>query len=641
MFRWIHHLPLRHKFLILSLVAFFMTAAPSVLVLSTSWRLYDGLKAEQAGLPPGKALLKLVRLTQEHRGLSSAVLSGEATKQADRVARQAAIDEAFAEIQGLYQGLPREALMPEFSALQRDWQALAARVTQVAVSPAESLKQHTALIARLLNFVEDEAGASGMALDADAASYYLITAAFRDLPRLSEKMGQARARGTMMLVKRSTDPDLRSALLTLADAAQGHRLDVERAVSKAEAGNPEAVQVLRKQLDEALASHTAMNTLVVDVAHQADTHAMAPARYFDETTVAIKKQFALSDAVVEQLDALLAERAQAEASRVGLTLAMVLAMLGVGAAVAVSISRNTSAAMRRAVESAEALARGDLSPRASSDQRDEAGQLLRAMASATDQLRQTISGIRDTSQSVATASSQIAQGNLDLSSRTESQASSLQQTASSMEEMSATVKHNADTALQANQLALQVSQGASESGRNFALVTEKMEAIKQASNKIAEINAVIDGIAFQTNILALNAAVEAARAGEQGRGFAVVAGEVRTLAQRSAQAAREIKSLIGDSVSRVEEGHGLAAQTGQSIERVITQIQQVSQLISEVATGNTEQSQGIAQVNQAVTHLDHATQQNAALVEESSAAAASLSDQAERLQQAVGQFRLA
>ncbi|MBH2016612.1 MAG: HAMP domain-containing protein [Burkholderiales bacterium] len=641
MFRWIHHLPLRHKFLVLSLVAFLMTAAPSVLVLSTSWRLYEGLQAEQAGLPPGKVLLQLVRLTQEHRGLSSAVLSGEATKQADRVARQTAIDETFAQVHRLYQDLPRQALMPELAALQRDWRGLADRVTQAGVSPADSLKQHTALIERLLHFVEDEVGASGMALDADTASYYLITAAFRDLPRLSEKMGLARARGTMMLVKRSTDADQRSVLLTLADAAQGNRQDMERAVAKAAAGNPDAVKPLRTRLDEALAAHTAMHALVSEVAHQADTHPMAPARYFDETTVAIKKQFALSEAVLHELDVLLAERAQAEATRVVVTLVVVALMLGLGAAVASGISRNTSAAMRRAVESAEALARGDLSPRASSDQRDEAGQLLRAMASATDQLRLTIGGIRDASQSVATASSQIAQGNLDLSSRTESQASSLQQTASSMEEMSATVRHNADTALQANQLALQVSQGAAESGRNFTLVTEKMEAIKQASNKIAEINAVIDGIAFQTNILALNAAVEAARAGEQGRGFAVVAGEVRTLAQRSANAAREIKSLIGDSVSRVEEGCGLATQTGQSIERVITQIQQVSQLIGEVASGNTEQSQGIAQVNQAVTHLDHATQQNAALVEESSAAAASLSDQADRLQSAVGRFRLA
>jgi methyl-accepting chemotaxis protein len=250
-------------------------------------------------------------------------------------------------------------------------------------------------------------------------------------------------------------------------------------------------------------------------------------------------------------------------------------------------------------------------------------------------------GIRAASESVATASGEIEQGNLDLSSRTETQASSLQETASSMEQMSATVRHNADTALEANRLSCQVASGATESGKSFAQVRQKMEAIKQTSARIADINAVIDGIAFQTNILALNAAVEAARAGEQGRGFAVVAAEVRSLAQRSAQAAREIKVLIADSTAQVDDGYQLAEATARSIDEVIVQVQRVSQLMGEVASGSNEQSQGIAQVNQAVTLLDQATQQNAALVEQSSAAASSLRDQAQRLQAAVGVFRLA
>ena len=249
--------------------------------------------------------------------------------------------------------------------------------------------------------------------------------------------------------------------------------------------------------------------------------------------------------------------------------------------------------------------------------------------------------IRAAADSLATSAAEIAQGNLDLSKRTEEQAATLESTASSMEELTGTVRHNADTASSAQQLAQQVSEGAAHSGRIFAQVTERMEAIKRSSTKIAEINAVIDGIAFQTNILALNAAVEAARAGEQGRGFAVVASEVRSLAQRSSEAAREIKVLIAESVDCVDQGYALAAETGESIDALIQRIQQASALMTQVATGNAEQSQGIAQVNQAVTLLDQTTQQNAALVEESSAAAASLSDQAQRLQMAVGRFRLA
>jgi len=640
-FGWIHHLPIGRKFLVLSLVALVMVAAPTLSVISTSWGLYRALEDERAGLPPVRLLLKMVRLTQEHRGLSNAVLNGEASKSADRQARQQAIDQVFAEVEQRYTALPREGLQPELKAMRASWQDVASRVSQAGIAPPDSLKAHTALVNRMLHFLEDETGASGMALDADMACYYLITAAFRDLPRLSEKMGLARARGTGMLVERSTDPDERSTLSTLVDASRTHFDDLERSLAKARAANPSVERVLAGPVEKAVAAHSRMQALALSVAKGADTHEMSGPQYFDATTQAILPQFALSDAVVEELDVLLTQRADAQRSEIIATLLVVLLMSGLGGMLAVAITRNTAQGMQNVVDAAEALSRGDLTLRASSSQRDEIGQVQRAISRAVAQLRDTMGGIRAASESVATASSQIEQGNLDLSSRTETQASSLQETASSMEEMSATVRHNADTALEANRLSSQVAGGAAESGRNFAQVRQKMEAIKQTSARIADINAVIDGIAFQTNILALNAAVEAARAEEQGRGFAVVAAEVRSLAQRSAQAAREIKTLIADSVAQVDEGYDLAEATARSIDEVIVQVQRVSQLMGEVASGSSEQSQGIAQVNQAVTLLDQATQQNAALVEESSAAASSLRDQAERLQAAVGTFRLA
>ncbi|TDP80815.1 methyl-accepting chemotaxis protein [Aquabacterium commune] len=643
MSQWIVNLPLRFKFVLLSVVALVMAGAPSFLVLTESVQTYQGLKQEQSGLKPAMGMLKLVRLTQEHRGMSAAILNGDSSKQAARAERQQAIDALFMSLGNEVHALGQSAMQDKLKALQAEWQGLSRQVSGGGVSAPESLKRHTHLVQQLLDAVEDEAAVSGLALDADAASYYLIRAALSDLPRLTESLGLARARGVSMLAQRSSDPQHSANLMSLLVSAQVSAHDLERDLARAREGNPDAVEVLQAPALKAREALAQARQLAQTVAATAagESIAMAPSQYFDQMTQAIQAQFALSERMSAQLEGLIAARAQAKGRGVAFTAGLVLAMLALGAVLATFITRTTTRAVACAVDAAEALAHGDLSRTLAQDRHDEVGQLLQAMSRATAELRQTVLGIKAASESVATASSQIAQGNMDLSARTENQASSLQETASSMEQMSATVRQNADTASSAQQLAQQVSEGAAHSGRIFAQVTERMEAIKRSSAKIAEINAVIDGIAFQTNILALNAAVEAARAGEQGRGFAVVASEVRSLAQRSSEAAREIKVLIAASVDCVDQGYALATETGESIDTLIQRIQQASALMTQVATGNAEQSQGIAQVNQAVTLLDQTTQQNAALVEESTAAAASLSDQAQRLQVAVGRFRLA
>ncbi len=316
-------------------------------------------------------------------------------------------------------------------------------------------------------------------------------------------------------------------------------------------------------------------------------------------------------------------------------------MLAAGSLFSWAIARSITVPLAEAVGAARRVAGGDLTLQLQRAGTDETAQLLGALAEMQQQLAGVVSRVRDNAESVATASSQIAQGNLDLSQRTETQASALQQTAASMEELSSTVGLNADIAAQANQLAGGAADVATRGGAVVQDVVQSMGAISTSSRKIGDIIAVIDGIAFQTNILALNAAVEAARAGEQGRGFAVVAGEVRSLAQRSAEAAREIKSLITGSMEQVDQGARLVAQAGSTMQEIVGAIGRVRDIVAEISHSSAEQRDGVRQVGSAVTQMDHATQQNAALVAESAAAASSLQTQARQLVDAVAVFRLA
>ena len=640
MTHWLGQLRLAHKFLILGVIALFMMALPASIAVRGEMAVWRMASGEAQGIMPAGQLLKLVQLTQQHRGLSANVLGGNQGLKADREARQAAVDELLPQVRESLLPLASPVLVEQWQALASQWAELSRAVGNGGVNGPQSFARHTALIELQLNLLADVADASGMSLDPHAHSYFLIQAVLTHLPRLTETLGQTRAQGSLTLARGEAGSAQRAQLAALTDLSRMHLRQARRSLEKATAAEPAYAERLGAPGRQAWEQAEAALTLTDQAIIQAETLSMAPTEFFAATTRQIDAQFALITAAFDTLSQTLADRERDSAGAL-LFMAGGLALLLVcGGALIWAISRNTTRAIAQAVQVAQTVAAGDLRSQIVVQGRDEPAQLLAALQTMNQSLVQVVAQVREGSDQIATASSQIATGNADLSQRTEEQASNLQQTAASMEQLTSTVQTNADTARQASTVVRGATEAAREGGATVGQVVSTMEAISQSSRKIHDIIGVIDGIAFQTNILALNAAVEAARAGEQGRGFAVVAAEVRNLAQRSAAAAKEIKQLISESVERVEAGTALVADAGQSVGRIVEQVARVNQLIDSIAAASAEQASGIGQVGNAVSQLDQVTQQNAALVEESAAAADSLQQQAQRLSGLVGRFQL-
>ncbi len=456
----------------------------------------------------------------------------------------------------------------------------------------------------------------------------------------------ARAVSARNLVIASSKPDADAEVKLIGAAHEAVGKGIRSVQEALKAAPPEAAVPLQKLLAQVQATEAAYGPIALEITRLASV---------GEKDAAIKK-------INEECRPLLAKLVgnlgafQAESDKISQqaidrsmrqfeSLRMQLIVLSVAVVIFAVVlgyltTRSIIGPLGEASAATEEFAHGNLARPLVARGHDEIAALVSSMEAMRQSLSGLVAGVREGSMSVSTASSEIAQGNQNLSTRTEQQASALQQTAASMEELGSTVRQNADNAVNANKLAHSASTIAQEGGVVVAQVVETMKGINDSSRKINDIISVIDGIAFQTNILALNAAVEAARAGDQGRGFAVVAGEVRTLAQRSAQAAKEIKQLITESVGRVEHGTALVDKAGTTMSEVVASIRSVTRLMGEISAASSEQSSGVSQVGEAVTLMDQATQQNAALVEEMSAAASSLRTQADDLVKSVSVFRI-
>ena len=641
---FLQRLDVSKRFLLLGLIALLLCVIPVTMQVRAAWQVMRTSALEAQGIAPARSLLKVIQLTQQHRGLTAMVLGGQSGQEARRAAKQQELEQAVGAATSLAER--RNADSPYRTAWSRnakDWAVLRERVSARGLAAGDSYAAHSKLVADLLLTMEESADEFGLSLDPELDSYKLMLATNFTLPALTEELGKTRARGaTLLAAKQTTSADLADIG---AMVARAHELmaRMTRDFDKAGAYNADLKAALAAPMRGAVDAAKASLQLAREQLLSEQTLSYPAPEYFANFTRTIDQLVEVNEQAMQYLGKTLEARVAAQRRELAVMTLLMTVMIALSAWVAIAAARSITGQLggepAMVMATAGAIAQGDLSATLAVPPGREQS-IAGAMVRMRDSLARTVSTVRQASESIATGSSQIASGSADLSQRTEEQASNLQQTAASMEQLNATVKNSADSAQQAATLAREASDVAARGGAVVSQVVATMGEIHSSSQRIADIIGTIDSIAFQTNILALNAAVEAARAGEQGRGFAVVAGEVRSLAQRAADAAKEIKALITASVDKVGAGTQQVDEAGRTMGDLVQHVRRVSDLVAEISAATQEQTSGIEQVNAAVTQLDQVTQQNAALVEQSTAAAESLKGQAQQLVQSVSVFRL-
>ena len=628
-----------HKLLFLGLIAGVLCAVPTYLYIRGANKEIREAMTEIQGLAPAAELVRLTQPLQSHRDLAAAVLSGDRALATLRTTKEKEVTAAFAQVRTV---MPPSAapLIKKLDTVEAEWKSLSNAIKDQAFPVEDSFNRHTKLVASTLNLLEITADYFGLTLDPDANSYHMIIGAFLELPKLTESMGRLRATGTAILGIKQATTEERVTIATMLERTRDaleHSRALIRKVVEANGGameKLEAASAAAQTETQKLIAITDLEFMRIEVLR------FNAADYLKVGTTAIDAQFNLIDAARGEIEQILLARVASYRWTLAGLLGIIAALLLLGAAAMYWMTRSITRPLNEAILDANAIAAGRLDSIFHNMGLDEVGQLRQAMQHMQRNLAHIVFSIRENSESVATAAREIASSTQDMSARTESQASSLEQTAASMEELNTTFHKNDESSQHVSDLAAQAAKAAEQGGVVVGKVTHTMQEIDVSSKKIAEIIGVIDSIAFQTNILALNAAVEAARAGEQGRGFAVVASEVRALAQRSGQAAKEIRALISESVKKVQTGTREAAESGKVMDDILASVRNVAVTMTAMQSVRADQRLGVTQVSRAVEQMNQGTQQSAAMVEQIAATADLLSDQAQHLSEAVATFKL-
>ncbi|WP_051243127.1 methyl-accepting chemotaxis protein [Azohydromonas australica] len=585
---------------------------------------------ERVGVQYGRALMPLLDAAQNRRRAATA-------QAADLGEAQARVEQAWNALAAVNETLGAELRTRERWTLLLQ-QHLALKEQQVLDTPDATFGAHTRFVAQVLELLKDVADASNLTLDPDIDTYYLMRAGVEVQPQLVEGLGRMRGMGNAAIRSASLGSAQRDQVASALAFALMWEQELKASLARAQRADAAIADETR--LDQALSTNEAFLERVREQV-LGDTPRGDAAAFVALANQAIAAHYAGIDRILAALDLRLERRV--DRLRQAMVVKLGIAAAGVAVAIyfLVAFYRVTQGGISEVARQLQQLSQGNLSLQPRAWGRDEVAQLMGTLAATLEALRRTVSQVRAGSGEINTASEEVAAASMDLSRRTEQSAAHLQRTAAAMTQIGRTVRQTATTAAGAADMVAHNAEVAAQGSQVVGDVVHTMAGIRDASGRIAEIIATIDGIAFQTNILALNAAVEAARAGEAGRGFAVVASEVRALAQRSGAAAREIKDLIAASVNQVENGSRIVAQAGDTMAEIVSSAERVRTLIEEISQGTGEQTAGLGEIGQAIGELDAMTQQNAALVEQTAAAAASLSTNAQRLSGEMAFFRLA